>query len=304
MKVALAGGNSFIGRALTAELTSEGHEVVWLSHRPGRIEPPAAVREVKFSPAEKNGPWREEVFSADGVVNLSGYPIASRWNARAKELLVSSRIDTTRALVEAVAEARAGGSGPNVYVSACGIGIFGEGGDAVLTEKSPVGGDWLSDLAVRWEREALLAQESGCRAVVVRNGLALGDEGLLPKLKLPMLMFAGGPVGNGRQWTPWIHHSDIAGIYRFALENEAVEGPLIACAPNPVTMRDFAATLGRVLHRPSWFPVPGFVLGIVLGEVAPYTLMSQRASSAKAVAAGYRFRFPQLQGALRDLLGK
>jgi hypothetical protein len=262
------------------------------------------VREVQFSPAEKNGPWRDEVFSADGVVNLSGYPIASRWNARAKELLVSSRIDTTRALVDVVAEARAAGSGPHVYASACGIGIFGEGGDAVLTEESPVGGDWLSDLAVAWEREALRAQESGCRAVVVRNGLVLGDEGLLPKLKLPMMMFAGGPVGNGRQWTPWIHIVDIVGLYRFALENEAVEGPLIACAPNPVTMRDFAATLGRVLHRPSWFPVPGFVLSVVLGEVAPYTLMSQRASSAKAVAAGHRFRFPQLEGALRDLLGR
>ncbi len=302
MRVAIAGGNGFIGRALSDELLTTGHEVVWLSHRPGRVVPPADVREVPFDPTQKDGAWREEVFSADGVVNLSGYPIASRWNAHVKELLRTSRIDTTRALVDAVAQARDGGTGPQVYASASGIGIFGEGGDAVLTEDSPVGDDWLAQLAVAWEREALRAQESGCRAVVIRNGLALGDEGLLPKLALPMKLFAGGPVGNGTQWAPWIHTSDIVGIYRFALEHSEVSGAIIACAPKPVTMREFAATLGRVMHRPSWFPVPAFVLSIVLGEVAPYTLMSQRASSAKVEALGYRFRFPQLEDALRDLL--
>jgi uncharacterized protein (TIGR01777 family) len=302
MRVAIAGGNGFVGQALTAQLTREGHVVVWLSHSVGRVRPPAGVSEVAFSPADENGPWRDEVFSADGVVNLSGYPIASRWNPRVKELLVSSRIDTTRLLVGTIAEARGSGDGPQVYVGATGIGIFGEGDERVLTEESPVGGDWLSDLAVAWENEALNAEASGCRAVVVRTGLVLGDEGLLPKLTLPMKLFIGGPVGNGRQWTPWIHLDDIVGIYRYALENPAVRGAYNACAPTPVRMSEFAATLGRVLHRPSWFPVPGFVMSLVLGEVAPYTLMSQNASSAKVQAEGYRFLFPELEGALRELI--
>jgi uncharacterized protein (TIGR01777 family) len=302
MRVAIAGGNGFIGRALTDSLLDAGHKVVWLSHRPGRVVPPSGAREVAFNPADESAPWREEVASADGVVNLSGYPIASRWNDHVKELLRTSRIDTTHALVDTVAEARRGGEGPQVFVCASGIGIFGEGGEAVLTEDSAAGNDWLSQLAVAWEREAIRAEDSGCRAVMIRNGLALGDEGLLPKLTLPMKLFAGGPVGNGKQWAPWIHTADVVGIYRFALEHAEVSGPVIACAPQPVRMREFASTLGRVLHRPSWFPVPAFVLSIVLGEVAPYTLMSQRASSAKIETLGYRFGFPELEGALRDLL--
>ncbi len=307
MRVAIAGGNGFVGQGLTTELLRVGHTVVWLSHSPGRIDPPAGVSEVAFSPAEKNGPWREEVFSADAVVNLSGYPIASRWSPLVKALLVSSRIDTTRVLVETVAEAREAGladGGPQVFVGATGIGIFGEGGDAVLTESSPVGGDWLSDLAVAWEAEALRAEESGCRTVVVRTGLVLGDEGLLPKLLLPMKLFVGGPVGNGRQWTPWIHVDDIVGVYRFALETQSVRGSFNACAPNPVRMSEFTAALGHVVSRPSWFPVPGFVLSLVLGEVAPFTLMSQRASSAKLETAGYRFRFPEIGAALSNLVGR
>ena len=246
------------------------------------------------------GPWAAEIPAADAVVNLSGYPIASRWNERAKRLLVESRIDTTRALGTAIAAAREQGSGPAVYVGACGIGIYGDAGDALLDEESPAGDDWLAQLAVAWEREALDVARCGCRVVTVRTGLVLGDEGLVPKLALPMKLFVGGPVGSGRQWVSWIGHDDIAGVYRFAIENEALSGPVNACAPEPVRMREFTATLGQVLGRPSWLPVPGFALRLVLGEVAPYTLFSQRASSAKLQAAGYRFREPDLEaGAAR-----
>lgn len=304
MRVAIAGGNGYIGRHLTRMMRESGHQVIWLSHRPGRARSAGAWApdyEVVFEPHEPSGTWTEELAGIDGVVNLSGHPISSRWNTSVKHALRDSRIETGRALVGRFADLPRT-QRPAVFVSASGIGYYGDRDDDVLAEDERAGEDWLAALAADWENEALKAAGLGIRTVVVRTGLVLGDEGLVPRMALPFKLFVGGPIGSGRQWVSWIHIDDIARVYAHALLSDTLEGEVNA-AGEPVTMRDFARAMGRATHRPSWFPVPRFALRLVLGEVADYTLMSQRADTGKLASSGLELRFPHVQEALGALLG-
>lgn len=302
MRVVVTGGTGFIGRPLCLSLCQEGHTVALLSRRPAeaqRIFGPA-VTALEWD-GQEGGSWEQALDGADAVINLAGAPIAeARWTDARKRLLTDSRVLTTRRLVEALSRRS---SRPRTFISASGIGYYGASDDRVLDEGSVRGQGFLADLCLAWEAEALRAASMGIRVVILRTGMVLEqDGGALPKMLLPFRLFAGGPILPGTQWVSWIHRRDHMGLIHWALRTLTLSGPVNAVAPSPVTMREFCQTLGAVLHRPSWFPVPGFALNMALGELGTLMTTGQRVSPAKALAGGYVFHYPTLRPALQAIL--
>jgi uncharacterized protein (TIGR01777 family) len=239
---------------------------------------------------------------ADAVVNLAGASIADRrWSAERKELLRTSRIDTTRALVQVLAKMNAQ---PTVLVSASAIGIYGSRGDQLLTEESTAGTDFLAGLAKEWEVEALKAEALGIRVVLARFGIILAREGgALPKMLLPFKFGAGGRIGSGKQWMSWVALEDVVGILRCAIEKASVRGAVNIVAPQPVQNVEFTKVLAKAMRRPALFPAPGFALRLALGEMADALLLSsQRVMPRRLEAAGYKFSHAELPAALNQLL--
>ena len=301
MKIIVTGGTGFIGRALINELAGQRHEVVVLTRKAGRPSR-SELRFVEWD-ARSAGPWQTELASAHVVVNLAGEPIADgRWTESRKKLLLKSRILATRLLVDALA----GQSTKHpILVSASGIGFYGPSDDRLLDERSPLGQGFLAELSSAWEAEALRAGQFGTRVVLLRTGMVLEREGgALPKMLLPFRLLAGGPILPGTQWVSWIHRRDLIGLIQWAIATPTVSGPVNAVAPEAVTMKTFCATVGKVLHRPSWLPVPGLALRVALGELGTLMTTGQRVYPAKALAGGYDFRYPTLEPALRAILAK
>jgi uncharacterized protein (TIGR01777 family) len=299
MKLIITGATGFIGSILTDRLWNQFHSVVLLSRRP-----PSEVGVTKkewfaWSPPS-GGEWEKAVDGADGIVNLAGEPIAAkRWSKEQKEKLRSSRIDSTRALVNAIAKAKAK---PKFLVNASAVGYYGAHGEETVTETTAPGNDFLSRLCVEWENEALKAEGHGVRVVRIRTGIVLGKgRGALAKMVPPFKMFAGGPLGAGKQYMPWIHIEDEIGLLLFLIENEKAHGPFNAASPNPVTMEEFAKALGEVLNRPSWISVPPSALALLTGEMADMLLTGQRAVPEAATKLGYTFKYPMIGAALQSL---
>ena len=299
MRLVIAGGTGFIGSALCARLIDQGHSLAILTHSPPPVTISSGRTWAIWNPPE-SGPWREAVDGADGVINLAGEPIAARrWSAEQKHRIRLSRLDTTRALVAAIAGAR---KKPKFLLNSSAIGYYGPHGDETLTEEAGPGSDFLARLCVDWETETSKAEKLGLRVVRLRTGIVLGKGGgALAKMVPPFKLFIGGPLGSGKQWMSWIHMEDEIGLIQFLIEKPRAQGAINATAPNPVTMKEFCATLGSVLRRPSWAPVPGFALRLILGEMAEMLLTGQRVIPAKARKLGYKFRYPTLQEALQNL---
>jgi uncharacterized protein (TIGR01777 family) len=296
MHIVIAGGTGFLGAALVDRLRRDGHRVTVLTRHPH------AAGDVKWDPVNRFNGWVRSLDDADAVINLAGESIAGRrWTAARKAVLRDSRVLTTDTLVDAMARAS---RIPTVLINASAVGIYGPRGDEPLTEESATGSDFLASLCQVWEAAALSAPFS-TRVVLLRTGLVLEQNGgALPRMAWPFHLMAGGPLGSGRQYMPWIHRTDWVAMVAWALTTPTVSGPLNVTAPNPVTNREFATTLGRVLQRPSLLPAPAFALRLVLGEMADAIVTGQRAVPAKAQSLGFRFRYELLEPALRAIYGR
>ena len=303
MKVLISGGSGFIGSRLVASLAKDGHDVVVLTRRPETKTLPSGVRYVTWDARSVSGDWVKELSGAQAVVNLAGASIGTwPWTKRRMIELISSRVSPTTALVQAL-ERTPAMLRPPVLVSASGIDYYGDRGDEVITEESGPGDSFLAQLGQQWESAAQKAEPLGVRVVRIRTSMVFGPEAYAFRLlTLPFRFFVGGPLGNGRQWFTWIHVDDIVGLYRLALEDRRVSGPLNGVAPDIRRQRDLAKEIGRVLHRPALIPVPSFVLRLVLGKEAQLLLHGRHAEPAKALGYGYRFRVGGLHEALEETL--
>jgi uncharacterized protein len=299
MKLVIAGASGFIGSALVQRLSQRSDSLKLLSRKP-RSPARTADREWLVWDPGVSGDWEKSLDGADGVINLAGEGIANkRWTDGQKELIRSSRIDSTRALVRAIAKTK---EKPKFLINASAVGYYGPRGDETLTEDSAPGKDFLARLCVAWEEEAKKAQDHGVRVALLRTGIVLAKgKGALAKMVTPFKFFVGGRLGSGKQWMSWIHIEDEIGLMLSLLENAAAQGSFNATAPNPVTMEEFCKVLGKVLNRPSWAPVPASALTLLLGEMADMVLGGQRALPKAAEKLGYNFKYPTITKALESL---
>ena len=310
MRVIITGGTGLIGRALTKELSQSGYEIVLLSRNPGKASGlPSNTQVIYWDGRTANG-WGEMADGAEAIVNLAGESIAGdsilalildRWTAQRKRSILESRLNAGRAVVQAVQLAK---EKPKVLVQASAVGYYGSRGEEELTEQSEPAHDDLAEICSQWEACTTQVEQLGVRRVIIRTGgVALSTEGgAFPFMLLPFRLFAGGPLGNGKQWFSWIHIADEARAIRFLIENSNAEGAFNLCAPNPITNGEFSRILGKVLHRPSFFPVPGFALQLALGERAGLITGSQKQVPKRLLELGFTFRYPGAESALRDLL--
>ena len=297
MNVTISGASGFIGRRLLKVLRDAGHTLHVLSRHAG-TNLPTGVRLSVWDPV--NGPPpRESLAEAEAVIHLAGEPVAHRWTAETKRRIRESRVAGTRHLVEGLAALP---HKPAALISASGIGYYGSRGDEILEESTPPGGDYLAEVCLAWEREAQAAEALGVRVAVIRIGMVLDPRGgALQRMLPPFRLGAGGRLGSGQQWVSWIHLGDLIELVRFGVENP-VRGALNGVSPEPVRNLEFTRQLAGALHRPAIFPVPGFGLRLLFGEMAGVLLASQRVVPRAAEAAGFRFRYRQLGPALADLL--
>lgn len=305
MKVAISGATGFVGSRLVERLHAEGHRLLVLTRNPAAAQktfPASAfpnLEIVAYTPTA-SGSWQQAIAGCDGVVNLAGESIAEeRWTSQRQQEILNSRKLGTQKIVEAIAIAN---PKPSVLVNASAIGYYGTSETAIFEETSPGGNDFLAQVCQAWEAEAQKVKATGTRLVILRFGIVLGMGGALAKMITAFKLFAGGPIGTGRQWFSWIHRDDVVNLILQALTQPDIEGVLNATAPNPVRMAELCQTMGQVLNRPSWLPVPSFALQALLGDGAMVVLEGQQVLPQRTKGYGFRYEYPTLKQALEAIL--
>jgi uncharacterized protein (TIGR01777 family) len=302
MRIVIAGGTGFIGKAMLAAYRAQ-HVLEVLTRDPDTAQArlPEGVRAVGWDGATL-GAWADRLDGADAVINLVGESIAQRWTPAVKQRLWDSRVKTTELLVQAAQRAS---TPPRVWLQASAIGVYDQSPDTTADESSPPASGFLADLGVAWEAAAQPVASLGARLCYMRIGVVLGlESGALPQMLTPFKLGVGGPIGSGKQWLSWVHLDDVVGAAAFLLTRDDLSGAFNFTAPQPATMDEFAKTLGRVLLRPAIIRAPAFAVRLMLGEMAEFVLQGSRVLPKRLLEAGYGFRFPTLEAALRDLLGK
>ncbi|MEH2194815.1 MAG: TIGR01777 family oxidoreductase [Nostoc sp.] len=305
MKVAITGATGFVGSLLVKRLHAEDHQIVVLTRNTAfakKVFPSEAFPNLEIVAYTLNasGSWQSVIASCDGVVNLAGEPIGEgRWTPERKQEILNSRKLGTQKIVEAIANAN---PKPTVLINASAIGYYGTSETATFDETSLSGKDFLAEVCQAWEAEARKVKDAGVRLVILRFGVILGNGGALGKMIPPFKLFAGGPIGSGRQWFSWIHVDDVVNLIMQALTKPEIEGVYNATAPNPVRMADLSQTLGQVMNRPSWLPVPGFAIEALLGDGAIVVLEGQEVIPKRTIETGFEYKYPNLQSALTQIL--
>lgn len=298
MKLVVAGGTGFIGKELVLRLLDAGHEIVVLTRNSGLLNINTSDK-LKFIDwdARTVSSWADQLTGADAIINLAGEPLAEkRWTIDQKQRILNSRVEATGAIVKAIAEAK---SRPTVLINSSAVGYYGKVEQGEVDESHQPGNDFLAGVCAKWEAEAQKAEVLGVRTVILRTGLTLEkDGGLLKKVLTIFSSHAGGAPGSGRQWVSWIHREDLLNIIEFALKTKQLTGPINATTPYPVTMKEFVSTLGKILKKPLWAPVPTIVLKAALGEMAEMLLTGQKVMPTRLLGIGYEFKYPVLEHAL------
>ncbi|MDG2992119.1 TIGR01777 family oxidoreductase [Candidatus Synechococcus calcipolaris G9] len=306
MKILITGATGFVGQRLVPTLADQNHQLVLLVRDPDRhqqlfqdLAHKTTIEWVQYGPKE-SGDWQNAVSGCDAVIHLAGEPLAAgRWTSERKAEILASRSIGTEKLVEAIAQAN---PRPQVLISTSAIGYYGTSETETFQEESGPGQDFLGKVCQAWEGAAQPVTDLGVRLVILRFGIVLGLGGAIGQMLPAFKLYAGGPIGSGRQWFSWIHQDDLVALICYALEHPDFIGVYNATAPNPVSMGTFCQTLAEVLDRPSWLPVPDFILTLLLGEAAQVVLQGQRVLPQRTLASGFEFQYPTVKTALEDIL--
>lgn len=305
MKIAITGATGFVGSYLVKRLQAEGEQIIILTrnvNHADRVFPKSAfpnVEIIAYNP-HQSGDWQNVISGCDGVVNLAGASIGEgRWTPERKQEIIDSRKIGTQKLVEAIANAE---KKPSVLVNASAIGYYGTSETATYEESSPAGDDFLAEVCVAWETEAQKVKDLGVRLAILRFGVVLGMGGAIAKMLPVFKLFAGGTIGTGKQWFSWIEVDDLVNLIVAALKQPEIQGVYNATSPNPVRMAEFCHTLGDVVHRPSWLPVPAFALELLMGDAAMVVLEGQKVLPKRTLDSGFTYKYPDLKSALKSFL--